>query len=283
MKKDPVSCPPESMRPDRDEVITALADIQPLELQSGVSFEPLVGSFNKARDLTTGLVTFQPNAVLDYHRHPCSESITVLDGEIEVSVEGRAYRLGILDNIVIPRWAPHSAVNHHAASNARLHAALAMGVPERELVTQTFGRSEMAGDSTGVSGFERVTRFASAKRTFDVGPGAEFVDFFNASLMPGIEMSGGHGRFQPTGRLPAHFHDFDESICITSGVATCIVEGRHYSLSECSTAMVPRGRVHYFVNNSETSMDMIWVYAGPMPERIVVDSKCATKEGNPWR
>ena len=49
------------------------------------------------------------------------------------------------------------------------------------------------------------------------GPNTEFVDFFNADLLPGLEMSGGYGLFYPQGRLPAHVHDFDESICIISG------------------------------------------------------------------
>ena len=30
-------------------------------------------------------------------------------------------------------------------------------------------------------------------------------------------------------------------------------------------------------------MAMIWVYAGPTPERVVVDEICATVEGNPWK
>jgi len=141
----------------------------------------------------------------------------------------------------------------------------------------------MPADSTGVPGFERVTRFATAKRSFGVGPGAEFIDYFNADLVPGIEMSGGFGRFQPGGRLPAHVHDFDESICIIDGSATCLVEGRKYSMGDCATAMVPRGRVHYFINQSQAAMDMIWVYAGPMPERIVVDEACITEAGNPWK
>ena len=47
--------------------------------------------------------------------------------------------------------------------------------------------------------------------------------------------------------------------------------------------MVPRGRVHYFVNETDAPMEMIWVYAGPMPERIVVDERCVTAEGDPWR
>ena len=101
--------------------------------------------------------------------------------------------------------------------------------------------------------------------------------------MPNIEMSGGYASFQPGGRLPAHIHDFDESICIVEGRATCIVEGRRYSLSECATAIEPRGRVHYFINESSGPMAMIWVYAGPKPERIVVAERCCTVEGNPWK
>ena len=61
------------------------------------------------------------------------------------------------------------------------------------------------------------------------------------------------------------------------------MEGRQYAMSDRATAMVPRGRVHYFINQSDGPMEMIWVYAGPMPERIVVDAVCATESGNPWK
>jgi hypothetical protein len=30
-------------------------------------------------------------------------------------------------------------------------------------------------------------------------------------------------------------------------------------------------------------MGMIWVYAGPMPERLVVAESCTTAAGNPWK
>jgi len=278
----PLARPPEQMRSDRQEVITRTSEGETIEVQAGVVLTALVGEFNTARNLTTGIVTFQPEAHLDCHTHPCSESLTVLEGEAEVTVEGRVYRLGPLDNIVIPRWLPHSARNLDSAKPTRLHIALAMRVPERELVSRSFAEIEMPADSVGLPGFERVTRFKTAKRSFGMGPGAEFIDFFNAELVPGIEMSGGYGRFQPGGRLPAHLHDFDESICIIQGNAICHVEGQRYSLDDCATAMVPRGRVHYFVNESQTTMDMIWVYAGPMPERIIVDARCAIEAEDNW-
>ena len=278
-----LATPPERMRPDRVEVMTRCGAGGTITPQEGVVFEALVGQFNTARNLTTGIVTFAPGAVLDQHTHPASESITVLDGEAEVTVEGRVYRLGPFDTIVIPRWAPHAACNPDPARPARLHVAMAATVPERQLVARAFPRVEMPADSTGWPGMERVTRIRTAKRSFSVGPGAEFVDYFNAELVPGLEMSGGYGRFQPGGRLPAHVHDFDESICIASGRARCLVEGRAYDVAGPATAMVPRGRVHYFVNESDAPMEMIWVYAGPMPERIVVDERCVTPEGDPWR
>jgi oxalate decarboxylase/phosphoglucose isomerase-like protein (cupin superfamily) len=54
-------------------------------------------------------------------------------------------------------------------------------------------------------------------------------------------------------------------------------------MRDCATALQPRGRVHYFINESNATMEMLWVYAGPKPERIMVDERCATTEGNPWR
>ena len=267
----PLPQPPEDTAPDRNEVITRLGEGTSVELEPGVTMEALVGGFNTARGLTTGMVTIQPEAMLNYHRHPCAESVTVLEGEAETSIEGRTYRLGPLDNITIPRWLPHQTRNPDSGKPTRLHVAMAMSVPEREPVARSFDPIEMPSDSEGAPGFERVTRFSSADRVMGVGPAAEFIDYFNASLLPGIEMSGGFARFDAGGRLPDHLHDFDESICIIRGDASCLVEGRQYSLNDCATAMVPRGRVHYFINESEHQMDMIWVYAGPMPERIIID------------
>jgi oxalate decarboxylase/phosphoglucose isomerase-like protein (cupin superfamily) len=50
-----------------------------------------------------------------------------------------------------------------------------------------------------------------------------------------------------------------------------------------STALEPRGRVHYFVNETNEPMAMVWVYAGPQPQRIVVDERNATTDGSPWQ
>jgi 2-keto-3-deoxy-L-rhamnonate aldolase RhmA/quercetin dioxygenase-like cupin family protein len=271
---------PAEMLPDRAAVIADPAAGFDLELQAGVGVRPLVGAHNSARRLTTSLVTLQPAASLDYHTHPFSESITVLSGQLEMLVEGRVYKLGPLDNITIPRWLPHAAHNPDSSTPARLHTAMASDTPARTLVSQSFTEVEMPADSTGLPGAERVTRIRTAVRVQGVGPNAACIDHFNADLLPGLEMSGGYAWFLPGGRLPAHLHDFDESICIIEGQATCLVEGQSHQLQNCQTAMVPRGRVHYFRNDSDMPMAMLWVYAGPRPERILVEERLAVTAGS---
>ena len=277
----PLTRPPESMRPDRPEVMNALGSGPKVEIARGVSFECLVGNHNQARNLTTGIVTFAPGATLPMHSHTFTESITLLSGTAAIEVEGRSYSLKKLDNAVIPAGHAHAARNKSSSEPAVLHIAMATDSPIRTLIDRFFPRRMMQDDSEGFPGAERVNRIATVKRTA-AGPNTEFVDCFNSTLMPGLEMSGGYALFHPGGRLPAHVHDFDESICIISGRATCVVEGRRYSMTDCSTALQPRGRVHYFINESNGPMEMIWVYAGPKPERIVVDERCATQEGSPW-
>ena len=278
----PLTRPPESMRPDRPEVINQVGSGPQIEISRGVTLDCMVGSHNQAQNLTTGLVTFAPSAVLPYHSHTFTESITLLRGTLIVEVEGRSYTLKNRDNAIIPPGLAHSARNPSTTEPAVLHVSMPTSSPSRTLIDKFFSRRSMPDDSQGVAGAERINRFATAKR-FAAGPNTEFVDQFNSTLVPGIEMSGGYALFHPTGRLPAHIHDFDESICIISGQATCVVEGRKYSMSDCETALQPRGRVHYFINDTPGTMEMLWVYAGPKPERIIVDEHCATVEGNPWK
>jgi quercetin dioxygenase-like cupin family protein len=282
MKAPPLPRPSESMRPDRIEVMTPVGTGKHFEIEPGVRLECLVGAHNTARGLTTGLVTIDRATALTYHTHPFTESITLMQGRVVVAVEGREYDLERLDNVVVPRGCAHQVRNIDEDEAALLHIALASDQPTRTMVPDDFPARAMPASATGMSGAERVNRFQTAQR-FEAGPNTEFIDFFNESLLPGIEMSGGYGLFYPGGRLPAHVHDFDESISIIEGDATCIVEGRRYTMRDNTTALQPRGRVHYFINDSDAPMAMLWVYAGPVPERIVVDERCATLEGDPWR
>ena len=269
--------PPPEIRPDRRESINTRSAARRLELERGVVFQPLVGAHNAARNLTTGIVTFMPGAQLPYHLHPHGEAVTVLSGEMTVEVEGRRYRLGPLDNLHIPRNVAHYAVNPSSSRPATLQIAMDSHEPSRTLVNRPFPRRTMPDDATGSPGAEHVSRHATTD-WYEPSPGARFQDYFNQDLgSPG--MSGGYGLFSPGARLPCHLHDFDESITIVEGAATCIVEGRRYTVSDYTTALAPRGRCHYFINLTDKPMAMVWVYAGGLPQRLVLNERCCTEEG----
>jgi 2-keto-3-deoxy-L-rhamnonate aldolase RhmA/quercetin dioxygenase-like cupin family protein len=273
---------PENLRPDRPPVMTNQGSGVKMPMDHGVVFECHVGRHNQARNLTTGIVNINPNAMLAYHRHTFTESITVLSGQVVIEVEGRRYRMAPMDNIVILPGLAHQTHNSCGQTMAKIHISMGTDQPQRELVDHFYSKRAMPDDSIGQPGQERVNRFASAPR-YEAGPNTQFVDFFNETLTPGVEMSGGHGLFYQGGRLPAHLHDFDESICIIDGQAVCVVEGQRHQLSDCATALQPRGRVHYFINEAQQTMQMLWVYAGPRPERMELDDQCCTREASPWR
>lgn len=272
--------PPEPGPHDRVEAIRRVGDSTPESPWPGVELRPLVGADNQARDLFTGLVTIAPGGEWPYRTRPCGEAVTVLSGEAFVDVEGRRHRLRTLDNLFVPRGLSRRVINASDRDPITLHVALNDEVPVERASLGIFPVSVAPEGSKGVEGAERICRNAREDQ-FELNSGALFQDYFNASLgARGI--CGGYGRFQPGSRLPCHRHDFDESITIIEGTATCVVEGRRHELSGNATALVPRGRCHYFINESNAPMAMIWVYAGDMPDRIVMDeSRCQATPGSP--
>jgi len=228
-----------------------------------------VGSHNGARNLFTGLITLAPGASYPYYVRQFSEALILLDGEVAVDVEDRRYRLGPLDSINITAQQPRRLVNLSASRIATFHLSLASAVPDQTWVNARFTAVERPGDAIGRAGSERLCRNDPAAR-FELAPRALFQDLFSAELgAQGI--CGGYGVFELGARLPCHRHEFDESITIVQGVATCVVEGRRHDLSGNSTALVPEGCCHYFINLTLEVMTMVWVYAGDKPDRIVVD------------
>ena len=280
-KITPVKDLPESFRPNRPEVMNAVGSGKRVEIAPGVIFECLVGAHNKAERISTGIVRFSPGANVPYHTHTFSESITLLQGTLLVEIEGRRYRLGKLDNITIPAGARHMAICQQREGPCIAHGILATTSPDRTLCEAPLSRRAMPDDVAGLIGPEHVVRFDSAER-YEAGPNTAFIDFFNARIMPGIEMSGGYGLFHHKGRLPAHIHDFDESITIITGEAICNVEGRRYAMSDRATALQPRGRIHYFINDTHEPMEMLWVYGGPLPERVEIDESLTLPDARPW-
>ncbi|PVD49676.1 hypothetical protein DC498_24010 [Terrimonas sp.] len=254
----------------RLEIINPIGSGAIAELAPGIICEALVGAHNNAVNLFTAIVTFDAGKSLPAHTHPHAESITLLTGSAVVEVENRRYHLQQYDNITIPEKVMHKVINNSPGEKAIFHIAMPVSVPERSISEKIFDAYiSIPDDFNGISGKEYITRYRFATR-YDAGSSTAFIDYFNESMLSGIGMSGGLGIFYKDGRLPAHFHAFDESICIISGKAVCITQQKKYVLSDLSTALQPQGLPHYFINPYHNEMYMIWVYAGAMPVRTEV-------------
>ena len=265
---------PSSTRPDvpRGEAIERPEAARVTVLVPGVELRSLAGAQNGAQGLFTGLLSLAPGASYPYYARPFTEAMIALEGEAVVDVEDRRYRLGPLDAVAVPARQPRRVVNLSPNHPAVLHVALASASPEQTWINGRFTPVEQPAGAAGRAGAEQVRRLTAAP-PFELAHGALSQDLYNAELgTHGI--CGGYGRFEPGARLPCHRHECDESITIVQGTATCVVEGRRYELSGRATAMVPRGRCHYFINLTLEPMAMIWAYAGDMPDRIIVDESC---------
>ncbi|HEV2494087.1 MAG TPA: cupin domain-containing protein [Terriglobia bacterium] len=126
---------------------------------------------------------------------------------------------------------------------------------------------------------EQIVRFQDAPK-YGLADGTQFCDLF-AGRFGADGICGGYGEFRPGSSLPCHIHEFDESITIVTGEAICEVVGRRYRLSDCDTALVPRGRPHRFLNQSQVRMAMVWVYAASEPERVIVPTRRCTERPQP--
>jgi quercetin dioxygenase-like cupin family protein len=260
---------------ERLERVTHVASAPALELVQGVSVIFFANEDLGAKGFSTGLARFKPGAQLPCHKHECGESITVLQGRCDITVEGRTYRLAPYDSLHVPAGVAHGMKSLEASNELLAHAAFSSATVTRELVTTPFAERDLR-DAAVSEGAEALSRFSTAEE-YELSARAMFRDLF-AKRLGSKGICGGYGRFAPGASLPCHTHLYDESITIVEGGATCLVAGRRYSLSGCDTALVPKGQPHRFINETNAPMAMVWVYAGDEPERVIVDNAICSGE-----
>lgn len=244
---------------DRTQKVVSGSGESSAEFCTGVTVHDFAVESIGAVGFSTGMTTYAAGATLRHHIHDVNEAMTILEGSAQVLVAGREYILSPYDAIHIPAGAAHSIVNM-AAGTMRIHSAFGSARPLTQFVSDRFS-----------DGFQETVLRFDERPVCELSPGAFFRDLF-ARRLGAVGICGGHGLFHPGASLPCHTHNYDESITIVSGEANCLVRGNQYRLSGYDTAFIPKGQPHRFINQSESTMAMIWVYAGDEPDRLVVDS-----------
>ena len=255
----------------REEKVVSGRSRSPVEIYPGVLLRELASEACGVKGMSTGVAVFSPASALPYHRHDVSEAFTVLSAEALAMVEGRTYRMGLLDCLHVPAGVAHSVINPCTKKKLMIHSAFGAVHPQRDFVKDSFLSQERIGGLPRQEDPEHIVRFAHSTK-YKLASGASFCDLF-AGRFGSVGICGGYGEFQPGTDLPCHIHDYDESITIIKGTATCEVMGARYKLSGYDTAMVPSGRPHRFLNKSRDVMAMLWVYAGSEPQRSLLNAR----------
>lgn len=79
------------------------SDLPALELAPGLTCRPLAG-----RGLLGSFVRYEPHSEAPRHAHVEEQLFVVLEGELEMDLDGEVRRMRPGDAALIPAWVPHS-------------------------------------------------------------------------------------------------------------------------------------------------------------------------------
>jgi quercetin dioxygenase-like cupin family protein len=83
--------------------LVILEDLRELQLAEGIRARAVTGE-----SMTVAHVNLDKGAVLAEHAHPNEQIVNVIDGELELTVEGEKHRLVKGKVLVLPPNVPHS-------------------------------------------------------------------------------------------------------------------------------------------------------------------------------
>jgi len=90
---------------ERDALITAVDSVLSIELRPGSVTAIVPGS-----NFTLSFLSLSPGLDAKLHSHPEEQAVVVLEGELDVALGGKLYRVHAGEVAVIPGGVPHSAV-----------------------------------------------------------------------------------------------------------------------------------------------------------------------------
>lgn len=89
---------------ERGRFVTIETDLPELDFAPGLVLRPLVG-----RNLLVSFVRYEANAVAPLHAHEEEQAFIVLEGEIELEIDGERRLMRPGDAAHIPAFVPHAA------------------------------------------------------------------------------------------------------------------------------------------------------------------------------
>ena len=77
----------------------------------------------------------------------------------------------------------------------------------------------------------------------------------------------------PSGAIPEHFHDCEESVIVLEGGGVAVIDGVEHKVGPGDTSLIPPGLPHYFRNASATEpLRIFWTYASITATRTLTST-----------
>jgi quercetin dioxygenase-like cupin family protein len=89
-------------------------EIAPVDRGEGISTKPFVSKAVGSTNLTNGVTTFPPGGALRLHTHNCDESVTLIEGQGLVEIDGEQFPMKPFDTTFVPAGTPHRFINKGA-------------------------------------------------------------------------------------------------------------------------------------------------------------------------
>ena len=105
------SFPPAILRPSGRPVV---------QRGGGVTTIPLVTRACGSTGLINGMTIFPPGGSIPLHWHNCEESVTVLEGQAVVEIDGALHRMQPGDTTWVPEGVPHRFLNASETGEMRI-------------------------------------------------------------------------------------------------------------------------------------------------------------------
>ena len=97
---------------------------------------------------------------------------------------------------------------------------------------------------------------------FDRGSGVVTIPYVGKWNSASASVTSGVTVFAPGTAVPLHAHNVEETVLVLEGLATAVIGDQSFSLGAGEATWVPAGLPHQFVNHSDATMRIYWVYAG---------------------
>ncbi len=105
----------------------------------------------------------------------------------------------------------------------------------------------------------------------DRGNGARTIPLVTTDV-GSTSMINGITEFDPHAKIGMHMHNCEESVMILEGDAIAEIDGERYQLSAGDTTWIPANVPHRFLNESDATMRIFWIYASIDANRTMIET-----------